>query len=300
MREEKKGAKPPRPASTVVLVRQGTPGLEVYLLKRSSKSRFFPGNYVFPGGAVDGQDRVLELWQDHLDLDAKGILQRFNGTLTARDAIGYAVAAIRETFEEAGIFLGAETETSQEGIGRLCERRVTERLPKGWLREWVESQGWELSLTKLARWAHWITPDAMPQRFDTRFFVAFMPENQACRPDRRETTEGTWVSPRKGLEGNSRGEIPLSPPTLVTLHELLPYEDVGDLETDVEKRPWGAARRPRLVRLEEGALILEPWDPMFHEDIQIDAKALHSAVLPVGEAFSRLWLHKGLWRPVHC
>jgi 8-oxo-dGTP pyrophosphatase MutT (NUDIX family) len=248
MREEKKGAKPPRPASTVVLVRQGTPGLEGYLLKRSSKSRFFPGNYVFPGGAVDGQDRVLELWQDHLDLDAKGILQRFNGTLTARDAIGYAVAAIRETFEEAGIFLGAETETSQEVIGRLCERRVTERLPKGWLREWVESQGWELSLTKLARWAHWITPDAMPQRFDTRFFVAFMPENQACRPDRRETTEGTWVSPRKGLEGNSRGEIPLSPPTLVTLHELLPYEDVGDLETDVEKRPGGAARQGRARR----------------------------------------------------
>jgi 8-oxo-dGTP pyrophosphatase MutT (NUDIX family) len=298
MKHEARSAKEPRPASTVVLVRQGASGLEVYLLKRSAKSGFFPGNYVFPGGAVDPQDTVLELWQDHLDLDRESISQRFNSTLPTRDAIGYGVAAIRETFEEAGIFLGDRAQTSETDMDRLCERRFTERLPKGWLNEWVTSRGWMLSLGRLARWAHWITPEAMRQRFDTRFFVAFMPDGQECRPDRRETTHGIWVRPREGLEGNVRGEIPLSPPTLVTLHELLPYKDVHDLERDVARRPWGKARLPRLVRLERGALILEPWDPMIDEDIQIDAGALPSALLPVGEPFSRLWLHEGLWRAV--
>jgi 8-oxo-dGTP pyrophosphatase MutT (NUDIX family) len=291
-------AKAPRPASTVVLVREGASGLEVYLLKRSAKSGFFPGNYVFPGGAVDPQDRVLELWRDHLDLDRESISQRFNSTLPTHEAIGYAVAAIRETFEEAGIFLGDKAGTPGRDMDRLCERRFTERLPKGWLNEWVTSRGWILSLGRLARWAHWITPEAMRQRFDTRFFVAFMPDAQECRPDRRETTHGIWVRPREGLEGNMRGEIPLSPPTLVTLDELLRYGEVHELERDVRRRPWGKARLPRLLRLERGALILEPWDPMIDEDIQIDAGVLPSALLPVGEAFSRLWLHEGFWRPV--
>ena len=95
-----------------------------------------------------------------------------------------------------------------------------------------------------------------------------------------------------------RGDIRLSPPTLVTLHEFLPYSDVGDLKRELGRRPWGEARLPRLLRLNRDVLILEPWDPMIHEDIQVDADALPSALLPVGEDFSRLWLHEGLWRPV--
>jgi 8-oxo-dGTP pyrophosphatase MutT (NUDIX family) len=300
MKQGARRAKPPRPASTVVLVRRGASGLEVYLLKRSPKSGFFPGNYVFPGGAVDPQDQVSDLWRNHLDLDWETVLQRFNSTLTAREAIGYGVAAIRETFEEAGIFLGHKAETTERDLERLCERRFTERLPKGWLAEWVTSRGWVLSLGKLNRWSHWMTPEAMPQRFDTRFFVALMPDGQACRPDQRETTQGIWLSPEEGLVRNMRGEIPLSPPTLVTLHELLPYSDVLDLEKDVERRPWGEARLPRLLGLKQGALIVEPWDPMIHEEIQMDVEALPSALLPVGEAFSRLWLHEGVWRPVQC
>ena len=300
MKPEVRRAKAPRPASTVVLVRQGASGLEVYLLKRSPKSGFFPGNYVFPGGAVDPQDRVLELWRNHLDLDRESIAQRFNSTLPARDAISYSVAAIRETFEEAGVFLGDSAETPGTDMDRLCERRFTQSLPKGWLGEWVTSGGWTLSLGRLARWAHWITPEPMRHRFDTRFFVAFMPEGQECRPDTRETTEGIWVTPREGLEGNMRGEIPLSPPTLVTLHELLPYGHVHDLERNVERRPWGDARLPRLLSLEGGLLILEPWDPMIHEEIQVSTETLPFAVLPVGEPFSRLWLREGVWRPVHC
>ena len=73
---------------------------------------------------MDPQDRLLELWRNHLDLDWESISQGFNSTLTARDAVSYGVAAIRETFEEAGVFLGDKAETTQRDMDRLCERRI--------------------------------------------------------------------------------------------------------------------------------------------------------------------------------
>jgi 8-oxo-dGTP pyrophosphatase MutT (NUDIX family) len=298
MEKQKKTPKPPRPASTVVLAREHDSRLEVYLLKRSAKSDFFPGNYVFPGGTVDEEDRATEHWKGHLDIGLEEILRQFGGGLTVDEAIAYGVAAIRETFEEAGVLLAQRDEQGPEDLERLCHQREAEKLTKNWLREWVVSEGWTLLLSQLGRWAHWITPEAMSRRFDTRFFVAFMPEGQACQPDARETTEGIWISPEEGLLGNLRGEIPLSPPTLVTLQELLSYASLDDLKTEVKARAWDEARLPRLVRVPDGALILEPWDPMISEEISVDTKVLESAVLPLGEPFSRLWYHGGLWRPV--
>jgi hypothetical protein len=141
----------------------------------------------------------------------------------------------------------------------------------------------------------------MPRRFDTRFFVAAAPAGQQCRPDGHETTEGCWISPRRALEENLAGRIPLSPPTLVTLQELLAYPDLETLERALETRDWGAAVFPRLVPLgkENGAVLLEPWDPLYdQEQPGIDPAALPAALLPAGEKFSRLWNGDGIWRPV--
>ena len=203
-------------------------------------------------------------------------------------------------FMQAGVFLGYRDGPGREDFEEVCERRTTGGLLPGWFHEWTVSGDWTLAFSWLAPWAHWITPKLRRQRYDTRFFLAFMPDGQTCTPDARETTEGIWIGPKEGLEGNLQGKIPLSPPTLVTLHELLPYANVEDLKRELEKRPWGEARLPRFLRLERDGLILQPWDPMIHEDVQIDVDALPSALVPVGEAFSRLWLHKGLWRPVRC
>lgn len=273
--------------------------LQVFLLERSGGSGSFPGNYVFPGGTIDPGDGNSELWKAHVDMDPKEVPRRLGGGLSEEEVFAFGVAAIRETFEEAGVLLAYRSEQTKGDLERVCEWRMsTTGLHKDWARELVVSEGWTLAFTMLARWAHWITPELMPYRFDTRFLMAFMPRGQECVPDTRETKQGIWISPEEGLAGNLKGEIPLSPPTLITLHELLQYPDIGKLKKEVQSRPWGEALLPRLIPHSQGPVILEPWDPMYHEEIEIDPERLADCILPPGEPFSRVWLHKGIWKPV--
>jgi 8-oxo-dGTP pyrophosphatase MutT (NUDIX family) len=289
----------PRPASTVVLVRAQITGFQVYLLKRSGQSGFFPGSYVFPGGTVALEDMDSEVWLRHSDLDLYGVERRLGGGLPTLEALAYGVAAIRETFEEGGVLLASRAREADSGIQAICETRKVKKLLKGWFREWAASGGWHLQLSRLARWAHWITPEAFKPRFDTRFLLAFVPLDQACSPDQQETTHGLWVTPAQGLSANLGGETPLSPPTLVTLHELLKYKTLNELRAELGRRGWGEPRVPRVIRAESGAVILEPWDPMIQEkDVTFDLATLKKRVLTVGEPFSRLWLYEGIWRPV--
>ena len=287
-----------RAASTVILARQGLSGLEIYLLRRSSESKFFPGKYVFPGGAVDPEDQDLGFWLSHVDLETHQISERIGGNLSVENALGHGVAAIRETFEEAGVLLAEAMGNRREEIETMCGLRSKGTTSGSWLKEWVIAGGWTLSLSSLIRWSHWVTPQAMKPRFDTRFYIAPMPSGQECRPDAREMTHGIWISPEGALSGNLRADIPLSPPTLVTLQELLPYGDLNNLETDARGKPWGEARLPRFIPLEKGAVILEPWDPMINQAVEIDPGRLETHVLAAGRPFSRLWFDKGIWKPV--
>ncbi len=288
----------PRAASTVVLSRQGRSGLEIYLLRRSGQSRFFPNTYVFPGGTVEPEDEDSGFWGIRVDLDPIQIFERIGGDLSVEDALAHGIAAVRETFEEAGVLLVEGIGKKKEEIERMCGVRRRGGLTQSWLKEWVITEGWTLSLSRLIRWSHWVTPEAMNPRFDTRFYIGLMPTGQGCYPDEREMTHGIWMRPEKALTGNLRAEVPLSPPTLVTLQELLPYESLSDLEKDARKRPWGEARLPRFIPLEEGAFILEPWDPLFDEVTEFDPVPLERRILPAGHSFSRLWLDRGVWKPV--
>lgn len=290
--------KTPRPAATVILVRNGKTGLQTYLLKRSRKSKFFPGSFVFPGGGVDEDDRDFRFWKDHLDISMEEVEHRFGGNgLPGADVLPYCVAAIRETFEEAGALIVSNFST--ETYERVCELRPSKELEKLWLKDLASSSGFTLSLTSLSRWSHWITPRLMKYHFDTRFFVAIMPEGQTCAPDRNETDEGLWISPGEALAANLDGTVPLTPPTIVTMHELLSYPDTGTLKINWETRPWGEARLPRMINSESGSLILEPWDTEYSpsekdQDISVD----ESMILPSLEPFSRIWLNEGIWKPV--
>lgn len=298
MEDAKTAAVAPRPASTVLLIREQDAGFQVYLLKRSSGSVFFPAMYVFPGGTVDDADRDGRLWQAHVDMGPEEIDRRLGGGLPTAEALAYGVAALRETYEEAGVLLASGVPEEGRGSDQELWCQRNERPEKGWLLSWVHASGARLSISRLARWSHWITPEAMKPRFDTRFFVAFVPPDQKCAPDALETTRGIWVSPEEGLSGNLTGKIPLSPPTIVTLHELLAFSRVEDLKKEVESRPWGEARKPRFIKLAKGFMLVQPWDPMYDGEIEVDAGDLEASVLPVGEAFSRLWTHEGLSRPV--
>ncbi len=299
MQNEDKRPSTLTPAATLILTRQLAGELQVYLIRRSLKSGFMAGNYVFPGGRVDPEDRNFEFWQSRTDLDRVELTQQLGGDLSAAEILAYGVAAIRETLEEAGVFLAQRYESTPDDLERICQLRLTADLSPGWFQKLAVSENWTLTLSSLSRWSHWITPEGMKRRYDTRFFVAAMPSSQVCRPDDREATHGLWISPEKGLADNLAGEIPLSPPTLMTLHELLQYTNLQDLAKETERRPWGEALLPRLVALDKGAVIVEPWDPLYRsEKIEIDPVGLPKATLPIGQPFSRIWHHQGIWRPV--
>jgi 8-oxo-dGTP pyrophosphatase MutT (NUDIX family) len=292
---------PPKalPAATVILVREYQAELQVYLLKRHAKSGFMAGNYVFAGGILDPEDREFTVWKDHVDLDPADLFSRLGGGLSAEEILAFGVAAIRETLEEAGIFLASQASQRAEDLKRIDNLRVTGDLPKEWFLNLVVSEGWTLALSALSIWSHWITPVLMKRRYDTRFFLACMPPGQRCSPDSHEITHGLWVSPKKGLRGNISGQIPLSPPTIVVLQELLKYPTLEDLKQGALTRIWGTPNLPRLIALDKGAVLIEPWDVEYGQaDIEIDARKLEKALLPAGEPFARIWYREGLWRPI--
>jgi len=292
-------ANPLTPAATLVLVRPARTSFQVYLLRRSPNSGFMAGQYVFPGGTLETEDQDIAFWRDRVDLDIEGIQSGIGGSIPAEDILPFGVAAIRETLEEAGVLLASGYSWFDRQLKEVCRRRRSEQLSKGWFRDQTAEDEWVLSVSGLKRWSHWITPLGMARRFDTRFFLAGMPDDQSCVPDNHETIHGLWVTPEEGLQGNLDGEVPLSPPTVVTLHELLDFPDVETLMASAAERGWGEAVRPRMVKMEEGAVIVEPWDPDYEEaTISIDPAGLDSTVAPVGRSFSRIWIHRGWCRPV--
>jgi 8-oxo-dGTP pyrophosphatase MutT (NUDIX family) len=247
---------------------------------------------------LDPEDWDLSWWEAHLDLDPREISERLGGGLSEEEALAYAVAAVRETFEEAGVLLAhvREKPSSDHEISFEVHRNAHGK--EGWFRRLVVDEGLTLAISRLARWANWITPIIRPRRFDTRFYLTSMPDGQECRPDAAETVHGIWISPEEALHQNLRGRIPLSPPTLVTLHELLPFKNQVDLDAEAAKRGWGDAQLIKVHLSPRGTVMILPWDPCYDQDTGIDVESLQDLILPVGEPFSRVWCRDGLWIPV--
>ena len=119
----------PRPASTVIIAREHGSEFQIYLLQRSKGSGFFPGSYVFPGGVLDPEDWETDLWENHMDSEPETLSLRFGGGLNEKSAIAYAVAVIRETFEEAGVFLAQKQDPSIGDLSDICNLRDSGELP---------------------------------------------------------------------------------------------------------------------------------------------------------------------------
>jgi len=289
----------PLPSATIILLRERAVDFQIYLLRRRPGSGFMAGNYVFPGGMVDAGDRRAAFWQDHVDLDRADIARRLGGGIESDEVTAYGIAAVRETFEEAGVLLARRPDQNRADLAQLRKLRAAGRMPEDWLISEVADGGWVIALSALRRWAHWITPERMPRRFDTRFFAACMPPDQQCRPDHHETTHGLWSTPEKALRGNLDGKIPLSPPTLMTLHAMLSYRSLAELMADARNRSWGGARMPRLVKTEDATLILRPDDSDYRcPEVLIRPRQLNRGRLAIGEPFTRLWHQDGIWCPV--
>lgn len=298
MTDKKIEEKPIRPASSVILVREHEEAFQVYLLKRSSKSGFMGGLYVFPGGVVDAEDRDVNVWEENIDLELDQVETKLGNGMECEDICGFSVAGIRETLEEAGVFLAEEKGKSKEDFSHICRVRLKSNLTKSWFRDQVIEGNWTLAISSLHRWSHWITPKLMKKRFDTRFFMVEMPKGQECLPDNRETEQGMWLTPEQALTDNLSGQVPLSPPTVVTLTELMTFKTMQALRHEMETRQWGAPNAPRLVHTPNGPVLLEPWDPDRDTDADVDSSGYADKVLKPGVDFSRLWCDRGLWKPV--
>ncbi len=215
----------PRPASTTLVVRDGAPGLEVLMVRRSLQASFMPGAYVFPGGAVDDADGAA----DHASAcnETAGELARRIGAVTqvGEQALAYAVAALRECFEECGLWLGApDRHPPPDGGWAPLRARLHAGEP---LTALAVSAGTPLATSALQPWSHWVTPAGLPKRFDTLFFVARAPLGQVPEVDAGETTTLAWVHPPTALSALARGEFPMEFATVQTVKSLLPFAEAG-------------------------------------------------------------------------
>jgi 8-oxo-dGTP pyrophosphatase MutT (NUDIX family) len=213
---------PTRDAATVALVRDGDEGLEVYLLRRVAAMSFAPGAYVYPGGSVDADDRDAEIGWSGAPPSAWAAAF---GT-DEPTALALVCAAVRETFEESGVLLAGPSadQVLPDVSGDDWEaERVALEAREHSLSQLLERRQLVLRSDLLRPLAHWITPEAEPRRFDTRFFLAAMPAGQLCRAVGGEADTRVWVRPADALAG----DLSLMPPTRAVLDELSRYDDVA-------------------------------------------------------------------------
>ena len=266
----------PHPAATVTLVRDTPSGSEVLMLKRSLSLKFMPGVYVVPGGALDPADSAPEIQSlcvGREDAAASGILG------VARGGLAYWVAAIREAFEEAGILLAYESSgrivnLNGAAAGRYEAHRHTldGRGKHGEFGKILRGEGLRLATDRLTYFGHWITPEAAPRRYDTRFFLAVAPEGQEASADNRETVAHVWVRPAEALELCAREALNMRFPTIKTLERFTACSTSAELIAEIAAAPTVPALLPRVAR---------------------DGRTL----LPGDEGYEEAGVKEGTWKP---
>jgi 8-oxo-dGTP pyrophosphatase MutT (NUDIX family) len=235
---------PPRPAATVVLLRDATGGPEVYLLRRAGTMAFAAGMHVFPGGSVDPRDgETATAWSG----PPAGQWAAWLGCDEPL-ALALVCAAVRETFEESGVLLAGPhagdvvADTTGDDLERdrlgLLDRSVS-------MAGMLARRGLVLRSDLLRPWAHWITPEFEPRRFDTRFFVAAVPPGQRPRDVSGEADDTVWLAVAEAVARHEAGQLAMLPPTIVALREIAAFGTVAEvLAAPREVRPV----LPRLVR----------------------------------------------------
>ena len=237
------GATEIRDAATVVLLRDGHAGIEAWLLTRVSQMVFAGGMTVFPGGRVDDDDADLPFPAGA----GAEVAARFGcDEHAARVLIG---AAVRETYEETGVLLtlpSADLAAAREDVelGRISFGAL--------LREH------ELTVDAAAvkPWSRWVTPKGEVRRYDTRFFVAALPDGALARDVTSESAEASWVGLGEALEQAQRGERSMLPPTLATLASLVEFDTVAEAMATADARSLDPVR-PTLRVADDGAVVAE-------------------------------------------
>lgn len=240
----------PRLASAVMLLRDRETegqGIEVFMVRRAVKSEFMPDVYVFPGGTVSADDRTAE---DTPDLCRAVVALQTDPEGRTALGSGSRVAAIREMFEEANVLLADCDEkilaVNADTIARFAAYRQAFNERKGSLVEMARAEHLQLATDRLVYFAHWITPELMPKRYDTHFFIAAAPQEQEAISDRLETSEGVWIEPAAALQGFKQRQFPLTFPTYHQLRDLAVFHSAQEA-LDVTRARYVPTRMPMMT-----------------------------------------------------
>lgn len=265
-------ASPPRPvrsAATLIVLRDASHGLEVLMLRRAEKANDQnSGASVFPGGVIDAHDRGLHV---HCGgLDDRAASERL---AVPEGGLDYYAAAIRECFEEAGVLFATDDTGRLVTLDslppdQLAAMRHAAEQGTDALLSLCERHGWRLAADRLAYFAYWLTPPGMPRRFDTRFFIAPMPEAQSVQPDGRETVEHMWLGPAEAVDP-ARG-LKLMNVTRRILEQLAQFTSTAELMTHARGLKHIPRVMPRLADGPAGRRPVNMDEPAYEEVAHLD------------------------------
>ena len=225
---------PPVDAASVLLLRDSDAGLQVLLMRRAQASQVLGGAYVFPGGKLDAEDHAPEVLQCLSEPPGQLLARLHETELEPTRAAGLFMAALREAFEECGVLAG------QDSLGPALARQLRSLVgQRGWHQS-LQQTGQALRTEDLLPWSRWITPRqpaVTNKRFDTRFFVARVCDDQVARHDDFETTDSVWLTPMQALTRYAAGEIDLVAPQIMSLYELKAHRSVAQALQEARQRP---------------------------------------------------------------
>ena len=240
---------PIRPAATVIVVREASSSYEIFMLKRTSKASFASDMYVFPGGRVDSDDH-LHKYDAFRHGPTK--VQAPQVKALGDEWRGFWIAAIRETFEEAGLLL-AYDETgalisfdAEQTQARFAAYREPLHDGEISLLDICQRESLRLAVDHVHFYNRFITPLGRPRRFDTRFFIASAPESQRGTHDAQETVDSIWISPQQALARHADGEFGLMNVTRIQLEWLSEYANKQAVLDMSESKKTFLTRRPIL------------------------------------------------------
>jgi len=207
-----------RPSSTVVLARNATQAPELLLVRRHERSAF-GGAYAFPGGVLEDADARVA---DH----CAGITPAAaDALLSVADGLAWFSAAVRELFEESGVLLAT---VGRRDVDLGAARDALNDGTLDW-QAFVHESALQLQCDALHYFSFWITPEALPRRFATRFFLAAMPGDQDAAHCGGELTDSCWMSAQEALAACRDGSIRLHFPTIRTLEAIARHGSLAEL-----------------------------------------------------------------------
>ena len=259
----------PSPAATLAVLRDRPDGnVETLLIQRHTKSKFAAGDHVFPGGKIEADDVPPDAERFCRGLTLAAAAGRLGGDLGPREALGYWVGAIREAFEEVGLLLaygpgGDFARIAPEDEARYAAYRDACQRSNAAFFDMLRAESLTLATDALAYFAHWITPEESPIRFDTRFFAAVAPAGQAAVADGTEIVGVRWLTPDEAVAALERKEITLRTPTIKNLQLLAGPGSAAQRVARLGQREVPTIR-PRVLTVDGKPVPVLPGDPRWY------------------------------------